>query len=177
MAKLFTDYRKELVVFVAEQTPEASVDLVKKVSEQVHFVADGPQIYSIEVCHDGVTSIRYDLAAALTVALGLVGGLVGATLLSAVVAVLTCLVGIRGIHRRISNDEAEVLLALHSRGGELTLSELCEVVRQQRPELSEEEIKERLFDLVQLEAASVVSDIAKLEERVFVRYSTLRLQS
>jgi hypothetical protein len=71
------------------------IQLSEEIISYVHFGPEGPELYSISVCHDGVTPIRDDLWAVLTAALGLVGGVVGATAIAAAVAVLTCLIAVR----------------------------------------------------------------------------------
>jgi len=174
MPQLFSDYREQLARRVSEQSHGTPRQFIDAIVSQVHYASEGPELYQIKVCHDGVTAIRYDLSAALTAALGVVGGVVGANPVSAAAAVLTCLIALRGLRRGVTEDEARVLLGLRLNGGRSTLSDLGEVVRQLAPSMSDFEIRERLHDLAQLDAVSVTGDIATLQESVILRYAPLQ---
>jgi len=177
MPQLFSDYRTQLLSYVSQEMSLAPDDLARQLTsatvDHVHFAPEGPELFSVGICHDGVTPIRYDLWAALTAAIGLAGGFVGANALSAAAAVLACLIALRGVRRRVSDGEGNILLALHRLGGEAALETLGETIRDMGLAMSETEVRERLFDLVQLGAVSLTADVARLEERVIVRYARL----
>jgi hypothetical protein len=177
MPELFSDYHNGLRLRVTDVLGSASIaaggDLSEIVVSHVHFAPEGPGLFSIKVCHSGVTPIRYDLTAALVAALGLVGGIIGANPVSAAAAVLTCLISLKGIRKSVTDAHAYILLALHDRGGSQTVGELGNTIRDAGRPLSDVEVRERLFDLAQLDAISIEGDIVRLEERVIVRYTPL----
>lgn len=177
MAQLFSEYQKDLLSCVSYELPPALGELAQRLSsavvDNVHFAPEGPELFSVKVCHDGVTPIRYDLWSALGAALGLAGGVVGANPFSAVMAVLVGLITLRGGRRRVSEGEGYLLLALHRLGGEATLETLGNTVRDMGFQITEGQIQEGLLGLAQLGAVSITADTAKLEERVIVRYAPL----
>lgn len=175
MVQALADYRKEV-----EQILEAAFatgddgqlhQVVSSIVRQISIDDDQPQMFSIQVCHEGVTGLRYDLWAALEAAVAAVGGLAGSPgKLAIASAVIGCLLALRGVRQDVSKDMASVVLALHQSGGKATVEELALSV--EVASLEPSRIPALLDRLVEIDALTPGSGgVFQLREQVFVRYS------
>jgi hypothetical protein len=175
MPQLFSDYQTQLVSSISKEVslpPGDAALLSSTVVKHVVFAPEGPELFTVAVCQDGITPIRYDLWASLGATLSLAGGAVGGDPIAAAIAVLGCLVTLRGIRRRVSDDEGYVVLALYQLGGKAPIETIADAIREMKVSMSTDQIRERVFDLVQLGAVSLTGDEVKLNERVMVRYTS-----
>jgi len=176
MARLFRDYQADLRRYLADELRPSSGDsavvLAGALTARVSFGSGGRQAFSLSVCHEGVTGIRFDLWAALGAAVGLVAGIVGAHPVAATASVLACLIALRGVRRPVSDLEATLLYVLHCHDRASTVPRLVAAVQSRLPR-GEGEIRDALEELKATNAIDVVRDRVTLNEFVDLTYTPL----
>lgn len=131
---------------------------------------DGPHLFKLRVCDEGVTVVRYDLKLALGAAIACIGGVVGANAVSAAMAVLGAILALRGARTRPHPDTGRVLLALNALGAG-KVKDIKAWLDGGNLSLSEMVIRERLADLLQDGAVAVDVEVFRLTETMFVTYA------
>ena len=178
MARSLRRYRRELVADIRETIPDESHEIATRLAERVvayvEIQSDRRRLFAVKVLHDGVTAIRYDLKAALAAAIALVGGVVGANLISAGAAVAGCLIALCGMRKPILTDVAHVLVALHQLGGNSTIVELSERLSELGHDMSTAQLRERIADLDNLGAIHSENELVSLKEWVLIKYHERR---
>lgn len=177
MAEPFVDYQQGLEAYLSDYLstqaePENPTDsAAAAIVAYVDIEPERPGMFSILVCHEGVTAIRYDLAKATGAALAAVGALSSSpTRLKAVSAVVACLLALRGIRGQVPVELSRVILAIHEHHGSVTRAELREALGDAVPERDIEGLLTRLEDMG---AVRVEDGAIRLQEKVIVRYTAI----
>lgn len=178
MAEPFANYKQGLQKYLSEYLSlhAESRDGLLLASAPAAIVAhvdvelEQPRMFSILVCHDGVTALRYDFTKATQAALAAVGASTSPTKLGAVSAVIACLLALRGVRERVSEDLARVILAIYEHNGSATMEELIETLDEAVPKRDIEGLLRRLEDIG---AARLDNGAIRLRERVITRYTAL----
>lgn len=174
MARSFRRYRSDLKAEVINALQRSDTNLAAELATAVvgrtEIDTQPPKLFSVKVLHSGITAIRYDLTAALKAAVSVAGGAVGGNLIAAGIAVVGCLLALKGVRREIADELAYVLLALERRNGTATTSELLETLTSMGIQFSEHDLKERIIDLSEIGAVQAAHNVVSLQERVIVKY-------
>lgn len=177
MPQTLTAYRDDLAFRVSScltGLPDSDArTLALSALSALEIEAKDPSLFNIQVCYDEITVVRYDIPAALAAVVSLVGGIVGATSVSAGIAVVACLLALQNVRRPVSDAEGYVLLALQRLGGQADLETLAADVMGRHEPVAESEIKERVFDLAQSGALTFDNNIVQLKEHLRVRYQKI----
>jgi hypothetical protein len=174
MTQTLTDFRCELekYLLIATPLPPSARSIAEIVARHVTVDDARPQMFSVLVCHDGVTAMRYDFTAALTAGIAAIGSLAGApTAIQVSAAVVGGVLALRGVRKSVPDNVARVVLALYSHDGSATEAEIKEGAGV--PLLADEEVKNAVWQLEAMEAITTDAGVVHLRETVTARYTTL----
>jgi hypothetical protein len=177
MPQALIDYRRDLKqhlrAFFTDRYPAVDAPrLADIIAAHVSIDSPQPQIFSVVVCHEGVTAMRYDVLKTLEATFATVGAVAGTpTRVQVVAGILAGLLAVRGVREPVDDDVARVVLALYANDGSATAKQIADLAGV--PAMSQRQIDDALKTLKAMRAIAEDDGLVRLKERVITAYATL----